>query len=177
MSSKRRGPLGNMRPSRPSSSLSTVRELETLGLRAETEELLFDFLSRLVPPNLVPKLPSPHSSNSSWTLAGVLGISFLADSLSGSPTAGSWKSISKSSSGSVEFCPFRGVGGVIRGTILEGCRIFATLIASPPSPKKASSSSSRNRSKRLDEPPLGFNFGCGLKLNFGAGCNSLIGLA
>jgi hypothetical protein len=106
MSSKCRGPLGNMRPSSPSSSLSTVNELETLGLGAETEELLFECRSLLVPPNLVPKLPSPHSSNSSCKLTGVLGMSFLAESLSGSPSAGSWKSCSKSSSGSVAFSPF-----------------------------------------------------------------------
>lgn len=89
MSSKLTGPVGSTRPSSPSSSLSTVNELETLGLRADTDELLFDLTSLLVPPNLVPRLPSPHSSNSSWALTGVFGTSFRADNRSGAPSEGS----------------------------------------------------------------------------------------
>jgi hypothetical protein len=65
----------------------------------------------------------------------------------------------------------------MRGKSLGACRLFETLIVSPPSPKKLSSSSSRNRSKRFVAAPFGFNFGCGLRLNFGAACNPLIGLA
>src|SRR6266487_3045442 len=106
MSPKLIGPTGSTIPSRPSSSLSAVNELATLGLRADADELLFDLPSLLVPPNRVPRLSSPHS-NSSWVLIGVLGI-LRADNRSGSPSAGNWKSASKSSSQSF----FWGVGGM-----------------------------------------------------------------
>ena len=89
MSSKWMGPAGRTSPSRPSSSLSMVSELATLGLNAETEELLLERPSLRVPPKRVPRLPSPHSSNSSCTLTGVLGISYRAESLRGPPSEGS----------------------------------------------------------------------------------------
>lgn len=60
-SSNLRGPSGRTKPSSPSSSLSPVRQLEVLGLRADIDELGLDLPSLRVPPNLVPKLPSAHS--------------------------------------------------------------------------------------------------------------------
>ena len=64
-SSNFKGPSGRMRPSSPSSSLSPVRQLEALGLKAETEELGLDRASLRVPPNRVPRLPSAHSMSRS----------------------------------------------------------------------------------------------------------------
>jgi hypothetical protein len=63
-SEKLTGPAGRTRPSKVSSSLSAVMELDTLGLRADADELLLERPSLRVPPNLVPRLPSPQSRSS-----------------------------------------------------------------------------------------------------------------
>lgn len=143
-----RGPSGSTRPSSPSSSLSPVRQLEALGLNAEIEELGFERASRLVPPNLVPKLPSAHSMSRS-SCSGVLGVSLLIESLRGFPSSGN--SIS-SSIFSRSFFPFS--GGAMKFIIFCGDWFFATLIVGT-SPKKSSSSSSRNLSS---EGALGISF-------------------
>lgn len=147
------GPSGRIKPSRPSSSLSAVRQLDTLGLKADTEELRFDLPSRFVPPNRVPRLPSAHSvSKSSRELAvtGVLGISLRVDSFNGSPVSGSSRSCSKLSTSLDIF----NVGGAK----LIGCcsgRVFPNLIVGT-SPKKLSSSSSSRNLSRPD--PLWLSF-------------------
>jgi hypothetical protein len=144
MSSKFSGPDGSTKPSRPSSSLSIVRELETLGLIAEKEELRFDRPSLRVPPTRVPRLPSVHSSNSSWRLPGVLGTHSRVESFKGVPSFGSSKSPSNSSVAMSFFC---GVGGVMIEIGFEAFSLLrATLIVATfsPSPKKSSASLSRN---------------------------------
>lgn len=104
LSVKFTGPEGSTSPSKVSSSLSAVMELETLGLSAEAEELRADRPSRRVPPNLVPRLPSPQSKSSACD-DGVFGMSFLVESLS-FPSNGSSKSTSKSLSTPVGFDSF-----------------------------------------------------------------------
>jgi hypothetical protein len=136
-----------------SSSLSAVKELETLGLRADAEELRLERPSRRVPPKRVPRLPSPQSRSSPPTEeAGVLGMFFRVVSLS-LPSEGSSKSFSNSSSGLTrDSSSFWGVGGVMSEMGLGG-RVLETLIVSAPSPKKSSSSSSLSRNlSRLAAP-------------------------
>lgn len=52
-------------PSSPSSSLSPVKQLETLGLAMDMDELGTDRPSLVVPPTRTPILPSDHSRSKS----------------------------------------------------------------------------------------------------------------
>ena len=87
------GPSGSTSPSSPSSSLSPVKALETLGLSAEAEELRADLPPRPLPAFLNPRLPSPHSKSKSSACCGVFGIGFLVESFN-CPSVGSSRSSS-----------------------------------------------------------------------------------
>lgn len=159
-SMKLKGPGGRISPSKVSSSLSAVMELEMLGLRADAEELRAERPSRRVPPYRVPRLPSPQSGSSRLDEHddGVLGMSLLVDNRS-LPSEGSSRSSSKSSSGSLAFSDFCGVGGVMKETGCGGILPLETLMVADPSPKKSSSSSvSLNLSRlRAEESALAFD--------------------
>lgn len=97
---KSRVSVGSTRPLRSSSSLSKVMQLPRLGLMADTEELRAPLASRRVPAKRMPKLPSPQSSKSSWSSAGVCGVGVFSFSPPGA-LLGSSRSFPQSSSTSI----------------------------------------------------------------------------
>jgi hypothetical protein len=92
--------VGSTRPLRSSSSLSNVMQLPKLGLMADAEELRAPRASRRVPAKRMPRLPSPQSSMSSKSSAGMCGAGVFSFNPPGT-LLGSSRSFPQSSSTSI----------------------------------------------------------------------------